>query len=64
MNEWDPVVPLPFDGANVEEMIHEFGEVVDAIEDGQFETPAPERLKQSEFGNKAFGNRVCGNCDA
>ncbi len=63
--QWEPVVSIPFREERLEETIRHFGEVVDAIEDGDFE-PAPVAKLQSRLpGMKAnFATQVCINCDA
>ncbi len=67
LSQWDPVIPIQFDDRKVKETVNEFGEVVDAIEDGQF-APAPtKRLNEFVSGTKLkvrFGTHVCRNCDA
>ena len=42
--EWDPVVRIDFEQGKVEETVREFGNAVDAIEDGCFAPPSPEVL--------------------
>jgi len=62
---WNPVVRIPFSEERLEETIRHFGEIVDAIEDGDFD-PAPVAKLQSRLpGMKAnFATQVCINCDA
>lgn len=62
---WDPIVPIPFDEDRLAETIEHFGEVVDAIEDGEFD-PAPlEKLYSKQPGMKSiYATQVCVNCDA
>ncbi len=63
--EWDPVIPIPFDANRVDEIIGEFGGVVDQIEDHQFEPRDIAALKTREPGLRAvFAVAVCRNCDA
>jgi len=58
---WNPLVEIPYSVESVEETIREFGEVVDAIEDGNFAAPSQSRLP----GTKTiFAVNVCRNCDA
>jgi hypothetical protein len=80
MEAWQPVVELPFDEADVERTIADFGRRVDAIEDGEFEPPPPEMLGQARGTRRRKdhgavpGTRVdseptfaqihCQNCDA
>jgi PD-(D/E)XK nuclease superfamily len=63
MREWDPVVPIAFDPSSVDATIREFGEVVDAIEEGQFSPRSVKELGQIQ-AKKSFGRRICQNCDA
>lgn len=63
--QWDPVIPLPFSQARVEETIQEFGETVDDIEEGRFKPPPLSKLEE-ERGSRAetFATRTCRQCDA
>jgi hypothetical protein len=62
---WDPIVPLPFSLALVEQTVAEFGEVVDAIEAHRFPPRGVETLRRPEPGRRArFATMVCRNCDA
>jgi hypothetical protein len=63
LEAWNPVIPIPFDPDKVGETIDDFGNVVDAIECGEFSPPPTATLKKRQYGNKTFGARVCGNCD-
>jgi hypothetical protein len=63
--EWDPVVPIPFDGATIKATIRDFGLVVDQIEEGRFAPAPPEKLQRKVPGrNTIFAVDVCVNCDA
>ena len=63
--EWDPVIPIPFDQGGVEQMIQNFGEVIDRIEDKDFEPPSLSRLEESFGGGRGvFANKICRQCDA
>jgi hypothetical protein len=63
--KWEPLIPLPFDAAAVQETIAHFGEVVDKIEAGEFTPPPLEKLKKKHPGMKAiFAVQTCRNCDA
>ncbi len=66
LQDWNPVVPIIYDPGHVDETIHEFGCVVDQIEDGKFSPPPLETLKEALPGSVAirFATRVCRNCDA
>jgi hypothetical protein len=43
---WQPVVDLPFDQANVDRTIADFGRCVDSIEDAEFAPPSLEEIGQ------------------
>jgi hypothetical protein len=65
LENWNPLIDIPFKQENVEETIREFGEVVDAIESREFKPPSVERLKSALPGKKyTFAVQVCRNCDA
>lgn len=65
LQHWDPLVPIPFDQRTVHATIRAFGEVIDAIEDGQFAPPPVEVLQERLPGTRwRFATRVCRNCDA
>jgi hypothetical protein len=62
---WDPVIPIDFDAAGVENTVSNFGGVVDRIEDHDFTPPTLEQLREQLPGSKArFAVYVCRNCDA
>lgn len=63
MEQWDPLIPIPFDKAHVKDTIADFGKVVDAIEDKTF-SPAPLEVLKRKDGASLFATRVCRNCDA
>lgn len=66
LHQWQPVVDIDFDGQKVIETVHEFGEVVDAIEENRFEARSVADLMTTLPGtlNVRFATRVCRNCDA
>jgi hypothetical protein len=66
LKQWWPVVSIEFDPRRLEETVKEFGQVVDAIEDGRFFPPPFEKLQEHMPGirNVRFGTHVCRNCDA
>ena len=65
LNNWNPLIDIPFNVDSVEATIAEFGEVVDAIESRSFEPPPVERLKALLPGKKTtFAVQVCRSCDA
>ncbi|MBC8446568.1 MAG: PD-(D/E)XK nuclease family protein [Chloroflexi bacterium] len=63
--QWNPIIPLEFNPARVEETVGEFGAVVDAIEGGCF---APRDVQHLDLREGPRGDRfataVCRNCDA
>lgn len=65
MQRWNPLVEIDFSPEHVQEIIADFGQVVDCIENGEF-TPAPLEILQGrkEDGDRAFASRVCRHCDA
>lgn len=65
MEEWDPLVPIPFDQEKVQEIIADFANVVDCIEGKSFAPPPVEVLIDETASSRAkFGTRICRNCDA
>ncbi|MDZ7268196.1 MAG: PD-(D/E)XK nuclease family protein [candidate division KSB1 bacterium] len=65
LQKWEPLIPLPFDAASVQETIARFGEIVDKIEEGEFAPPPVDKLKRKQPGMKAiFAVQTCRNCDA
>jgi hypothetical protein len=64
MQNWDPLVPIPFDPELVHETIEEFGCVVDDIEDHRFAPVGLDRLRQTVYANETFAFRTCRQCDA
>lgn len=65
MENWNPLIDIPFNQDSVDQTIQEFGEVVDAIESKKFEPPSVEKLKSLLPGKKySFAVQMCRNCDA
>lgn len=65
LQEWEPVIDIPFDQKKVAETIRDFAEVVDRIEENCFEPAAVEVLQEKGAGtNTLFATRICRNCDA
>lgn len=60
---WSPVVPIAFDAANVSNTIAEFAEVVDKIEEHEFQPQPVHELTKRESDRGTFATRVCRNCD-
>lgn len=63
LQKWNPVIQFPFNTRHVEDVVREFGQTVDAIEDGVYAPPSVKRLKEVEVGRQTFASRVCTNCD-
>lgn len=64
LQEWDPIIDMPFDEDKVKLTVSDFGEVVDAIEDNQFSSPPVSKLEEKIPGStKLFVTHVCRNCD-
>ncbi|XGV94258.1 MAG: PD-(D/E)XK nuclease family protein (plasmid) [Leptolyngbya sp. BL-A-14] len=66
LEAWEPVVDIPFSQQHVQDMIADFGEVVDAIEDRAFVPPPVARLSQKDKvrGKETrFATQICSNCD-
>ena len=63
--QWSPVIPLEFSPERVEETVAEFGQVVDAIEEGCFEARQVDHLdlREGPRGDR-FATAVCRNCDS
>ena len=65
LENWNPLIAIPFKQENVEETIRDFGKVVDEIKSRDFKTPSVEKLKSAIPGKKyTFAIQVCHNCDA
>ena len=65
IEKWDPLVKIDIDPSHVDQIITDFGTVVDCIENGDFEPASLEKLN-SRYGkkNSQFATAVCRNCDA
>lgn len=66
LQTWDPVIDVEVRQGVVDDVMVDFGRVVDAIEDRQFSPPPVEILKSPSRpgGRVLFGTDVCLNCDA
>lgn len=65
LSKWNPLIELDFDNEKMEEVIADFAETVDCIEDKKFRPAPVEKLQDKMEGTNAlFGTRVCRNCDA
>ncbi len=65
LNEWNPLVEIELNPQHVEEIITDFGRIVDCIESGEFKPATLEKLG-TRYGDKTamFATVVCRNCDA
>jgi hypothetical protein len=64
MEKWDPVIPVDFDHAKVNETIMDFARVVDNIENHSFKAPPLDYLTRKIEGTSViFATRTCRNCD-
>jgi PD-(D/E)XK nuclease superfamily len=65
LENWHPLIDIPFNQESVQETIRQFGEVVDAIESRDFVPPSVDKLTTLLPGKKnTFAVQVCRNCDA
>lgn len=65
MGKWEPVIALERNKKKVEEIINDFGCVVDKIESKKFAPPPVEVLEEKIKGtNRKFATQICINCDA
>lgn len=66
LGAWEPVLDVSVDGAVVEDVMRDFGEVVDRIEERRFSPPPVTVLKgpSRPDGRTPFAQDVCLNCDA
>jgi hypothetical protein len=62
--EWNPEIPIRIDPSRVKKAIHEFGKVVDSIEERKFKAPRASILRRKESPKGQFALTICGNCDA
>ncbi|MCQ2576696.1 MAG: PD-(D/E)XK nuclease family protein [Treponema sp.] len=62
--EWEPVIDMEYSEDEIAEMINNFGEVVEKIQDCNFKAPDTEKLLTVVPGtNETYGNHICSNCD-
>ena len=65
LEKWNPIIEMSFTPERVDQTIEDFGKVVDAIEENEFAAPPKGKLEKKIHGSeRAFGVKVCGNCDA
>lgn len=64
VKEWNPIIPIGYSEDEVAEMIENFGNIVEKIENREFSAPAVETLLNKPDGMKnAFAVHICRNCD-
>lgn len=64
LKDWQSLIPIGYNEAEVEEMINNFGEVVEKIENSDFCPPDVDILINKPDGMKQpFAVSVCRNCD-
>jgi hypothetical protein len=63
--KWNPVVDIKLEKEKIEDLIADFGSVVDEIENNHFQPHPHSYLKKPAVKNSRenFGTRVCRNCD-
>jgi hypothetical protein len=62
---WNAIVPVPFNQDGVEQMVTNFGVVIDRIETKDFAPPPLDRLKENYGGSRGtFATKICRQCDA
>lgn len=65
LDRWEPLIPIDFDAAAIDQAVQALGAVVDQIEEHQFAAPPVKKLWEQSPGAKArFAIHVCQNCDA
>ena len=64
LNQWNPLVEIPINDEHINEVINDFGSVVDDIEDHKFIPPKAVKLKKQFIKKDTFASRICSNCDA
>jgi hypothetical protein len=65
LSKWNPLIELDFDQKKVKDVVDDFADVVDKIEDKDFRPATIDTLNSKLEGTNAyFGTRVCRNCDA
>ncbi|SMG22015.1 PD-(D/E)XK nuclease family protein [Fibrobacter sp. UWB13] len=63
-DKWQPVIPFGYDEDEVADMIENFGNTVEHIENSEFKPPEVSRLETKMPGMKFnFATHVCHNCD-
>ncbi len=65
LSRWNPLVEIDYELQQLQATIEAFGAVVDAIEEGEFSPPPPDKLARPlyEGSRSVFGRRICRDCD-
>ncbi|OOM10434.1 PD-(D/E)XK nuclease family protein [Clostridium saccharobutylicum] len=64
LKNWNPLVKVSLEQLDIDNQIRKFGEFVDNIEEGKFNSPSLKYLKTIQKGQRApFGTAVCRHCD-
>ena len=64
VSRWNPIIPIGYSEEEVADMINNFGDVVEQIENSKFAPPAVDSLLNVPKGmKKPFAVHVCRNCD-
>ena len=64
VKSWEPIIPIGYSEDEVADIINNFGEVVEHIENSDFEAPDVGTLLSAQDGTKkTFAVNVCRNCD-
>ena len=63
LENWDPIVPVQHNKNAQDAALKKVGEVVEKIQNCEFDPPAPSDLKKKYKDGKPFYTHVCQNCD-
>ena len=63
LENWDPVVPIQHDASTQEAALKKVGEVIEKINNCEFDPPPPSTLQKKFKDDKTFYQHVCENCD-
>lgn len=67
MDKWNPLVEIKLQQERINQLIIDFGTVVDDIENSRFSPSSLKQLKERAVGGNSkenYATRVCRNCDA
>ncbi len=64
IENWEPLIDIPFSEEDAKALISDFGQVVEKTDADEFAPPAPEVLESIVKGtNKTFARQICLECD-